>query len=419
MSYPKIKIGDFAKISGGKRLPKGEELIQIKTSHPYIRAQDIGNGKIGFNDSVYLDDNTFNKIKKYTVETNDICITIVGAYVGDVGIVPSHLSGANLTENAVKLTDLRDYDPKFLNYALLDEDSQSQMKLFAAGAAQPKLGLYKIEEIKVPNPPLRLQRKIATILSAYDDLIENNTRRIKILEEMAQALYREWFVNFRFPGHEKARMVDSPLGMIPVGWEAVTIRDISSYINRGISPKYDDESKSIVINQKCIRDGKINLELARKHLSKVPKDKFVQHGDVLINSTGVGTLGRVGQVYEELSDFTVDSHVSIVRPGNKVTIDYFGLNLIYQQDHFESLGTGSTGQTEINRESIASTDFLLPPNSLQLQFTNYVEPMRICMIGMHNKNTNLRRTRDLLLPKLISGELNVEHLDIIANEASS
>lgn len=123
-------------------------------------------------------------------------------------------------------------------------------------------------------------------------------------------------------------------------------------------------------------------------------------------------MGRVAQIYEEIPNCTVDSHVSIVRPGNKVTIDYFGLSLINQQDQFEHLGTGSTGQAELNRDSIASMDFLLPPKSLQLQFTSIVEPMRKSMTVMLNRNTNLRRTRDLLLPKLISGNLNVENMDI-------
>ena len=229
---------------------------------------------------------------------------------------------------------------------------------------------------------------------------------------MAKALYREWFVNFRFPGHENVQMVDSPLGEIPEGWEAVTVRDISCYINRGISPKYNEESESIVINQKCIRDGKLSLEPSRRHLSKFTKDKFIKFGDILINSTGVGTLGRVAQVYQELQNCTIDSHVSIVRPGNKVTIDYFGLNLLNQHEHFESLGTGSTGQAELNRDSIANTDFLLPHKSLQLEFSRIVAPMRKNMIAIQNKNSNLSCTRDLLVPKLISGEIDVHNLDI-------
>jgi hypothetical protein len=111
------------------------------------------------------------------------------------------------------LTNLRNnFDAQYLKYCLLSHEAQEAMKKFGSGAAQDKLGIYKIKEIQIPNPPAEIQRKIAAILSAYDDLIENNTRRIEILEEMARSLYREWFVNFRFPGHEQVKMVDSELG---------------------------------------------------------------------------------------------------------------------------------------------------------------------------------------------------------------
>ena len=232
------------------------------------------------------------------------------------------------------------------------------------------------------------------MLSAYDDLIEVNTRRIRLLEEMAQAVYREWFGS-----------VD--VGSLPEGWELVTIRDVSSYINRGVSPKYDDNSPSIVINQRCIRDQRLNLDLVRNHASKVAAEKYVQFGDVLVNSTGIGTLGRVAQVYEEIPDCTVDSHVTIVRPNERVSIDYFGYSLFTFQPLFDSLGTGSTGQTELGRETIANAEFILPPKELQDKFSEVVIPMRQQTNVLTAKNANLRRTRDLLLPRLVSGEIAV------------
>ena len=214
------RLADVAEVKGGKRLPANANLVTTPTKHPYIRGRDIRDGRITFEDPMYVLDEEFEKIKRYIVDCGDVCITIVGN-IGDVGIVPQSLHHASLTENAVKLVGLReDFDARFLMYALLAPDAQSQMKLSAAGAAQSKLGIYKVNEIKVPMPPLPIQRRIAGILSAYDDLIVNSQRRIKILEEMARRLYREWFVYFRFPGHEGCRLVESPLGEIPEGWEA-------------------------------------------------------------------------------------------------------------------------------------------------------------------------------------------------------
>ncbi|CAG1003662.1 hypothetical protein METP2_03488 [Methanosarcinales archaeon] len=305
-------------------------------------------------------------------------------------------------------------DPGYIFYLASSDILRKPAEKSMSGASgRQRADIASIKDLEIPTPPLPTQRKIASILSAYDDLIENNTRRIKILEEMAQALYREWFVNFRFPGHEKVKMVESELGMVPKGWEEVTIRDVSSYINRGISPKYDDLSRQIVINQKCIRDGRFNLNLVRRHSTKVPVEKFVKFGDVLINSTGIGTLGRVAQICQEISDCTVDSHVSIVRPNDRVSHEYFGSYLATLEPHFDSQGIGSTGQTELGRETIAKTIFLLPPKGLQDRFAEIVSPMRKNVVKMFIKNINLRRTRDLLLPKLISGEVDVEKIDVL------
>jgi type I restriction enzyme S subunit len=299
-------------------------------------------------------------------------------------------------------------DTKYIRYCI--ELKLGALLKLSGGATFPNLTGNDLSTFSIPYPPYR--HKIAAILSAYDDLIENNTRRIKILEEMAQALYREWFVKFRFPGHEKVKMVESEIGMVPEGWEVVIIRDVSSYINRGVSPKYDDQSPKIVINQKCIRDGKLNLNLVRRHASKIPVEKSIKFGDVLINSTGIGTLGRIAQVYQEISDCTVDSHVTILRANDRVSIDYFGSYLSTLEPHFDSQGIGSTGQTELGRETIAKTSFLLPLRSIQDRFSEIISPMNKSIVKMFTKNSNLRRTRDLLLPKLISGEVDVEKLDI-------
>ena len=140
--------------------------------------------------------------------------------------------------------------------------------------------------MRFPAPELRTQKRIADILSAYDDLIENNRRRIQLLEQSARLLYKEWFIRLRFPGHEHVKIKDG----VPEGWTQKTINELISYLNRGITPKYDDDSTGIVINQKCVRERLINLDLARRQAKEVPKEKLVIFGDVLVNSTGEGTL---------------------------------------------------------------------------------------------------------------------------------
>jgi type I restriction enzyme, S subunit len=272
----------------------------------------------------------------------------------------------------------------------------------------------RLQKLLVAVPPRQTQDAIVRVLCTYDDLIENNTRRIKILEEMAQMIYREWFVNFHFLGHEKVRMVKSELGPIPEGWSIRSLREMTSCISRGISPTYDESAAGWVINQKCIRDHRLNLGPARKQSKPVPPEKALRKGDILINSTGVGTLGRVAQVHRELVNFTVDSHVSIVRPTRNA--DYLGEVALQLESSFEAMGVGSTGQTELGRERIAGTTFVCPPDSLQALYADHAQGIHQLSLCLLQKIENLRTTRDLLLPKLISGELSVEAADEHAAE---
>lgn len=262
--------------------------------------------------------------------------------------------------------------------------------------------------LEVPLPPLRVQRRIAGVLSTYDELIENSQRRIRILETMARALYREWFVHFRFPGHESHPLVPSSLGEIPQGWEVKKLGELSALINRGIPPSYDEDGCSCVINQKCIRDQRLNLELVRRQSKVVPPEKLVHFGDVLINSTGIGTLGRVAQVYETVENYTVDTHVTIVRPVQMIDRDFFGCAMLARQSSFEHLGVGATGQTELGRTAIANIEMVIPPEHMQQRFGEAVRGIRMSAAIYLKQVQNLRRTRDLLLPRLLSGQIKVE-----------
>ncbi|MBK8131421.1 MAG: restriction endonuclease subunit S [Gammaproteobacteria bacterium] len=303
------------------------------------------------------------------------------------------------------LVDEEKCDPRYFFYAL--KGRRDLLLKVASGGAQRNLSGKLIKEFQLPVPPFPDQQRIAGILSAYDELIENSQRRIKILETMARALYREWFVHFRFPGHENHPRVASTLGDIPKGWEVKKLGDISSYINRGITPRYDEEGDSFVINQKCVRDRRLSLEPARRQSKAIPSEKQVCFGDVLINSTGVGTLGRVAQVYENLENCTVDTHVTIARAARNTDLDFYGCCLLSHQDTFERLGIGATGQTELGRASISEIELVAPPTDVQRQFGKAVKGMRSAAVTYSKQIQNLRRTRDLLLPRLLSGQIEV------------
>jgi len=305
-------------------------------------------------------------------------------------------------------------ETEFLYYWLKANSHEILGRADEAGHGTKRIQTDRLLSLPIRIPSSLVQRRIAGILSAYDDLIENSQRRIKILEEMARSLYREWFVHFRFPDHEKAKMVPSSLGPIPQGWEVKKLGDLTAFLSRGLSPSYDDEGDSIVINQKCIRDQRLSLDQARRQTKPIPSDKLVRFGDVLINSTGVGTLGRVAQVHEDVALCTVDSHVSIVRPNSDTDIDFFGCALLHKQEAFERLGVGATGQTELGRTAIGEVEIPVPPVSLQKRFGAHIRPTRTAAFTLTKQCQTLRRTRDLLLPRLLSGQINLKSMKVVA-----
>jgi type I restriction enzyme S subunit len=301
----------------------------------------------------------------------------------------------------------REVHPKFYAYCFRTPLIRQGLTAQGGGTNINNLNQDILNALEVPLPPLPVQQRIANILSAYDELIENGQRRIRILEDMARALYREWFVNFRFPGHENIKLVDSTLGKIPKGWKVKKLGEVTLYLNRGISPIYDENGSSTVINQKCIRDQRLSLEPARRQTKPIPTDKQVRFGDVLINSTGVGTLGRVAQVYQELGEYTVDTHVTLARQNTEVDLDFFGLTLLSHQETFDRLGVGATGQTELSRTSIANVELVVPPLAIQASYGEIARPMRKAAITLTTQIQNLRQTRDLLLPRLLSGQVEL------------
>jgi type I restriction enzyme S subunit len=368
-----------------------------------IRTTNVRNGFIDTDNVRYVTEETYKRWTRRLVPKRGDVILTREAPLGGAGKVRSddHIFlGQRLYHFR---PDPNKLDADFLLYALMAPDLQGQIRALGSGATVEHMRLGDIPSLEIEAPALSVQRQIGSILSAYDELIENNQRRIKILEEVVRSLYREWFILFRFPGHDKVKMVSSPLGPIPQGWEVKKLADLTAFLSRGISPKYDEDGDSIVINQKCIRDQRLSLEPARRQTKSIPADKRVRCGDVLINSTGVGTLGRVAQVYEDMEQCTVDSHVTLVRPNSDTDVDFFGCTLLLKQETFERSGIGATGQTELSRMAVGEVKIPVPPDLLQRRFGALAHPMRTATSTLSKQTENLRRTRDLLLPRLLSG----------------
>lgn len=216
------------------------------------------------------------------------------------------------------------------------------------------------------------------------------------LQQQAAAIFRSWFVDCAPFG-----------GKTPDEWENVTLEDITALVSRGITPKYADDTDQIVINQKCIRNHMIDLSLARTHTPKVINEKWLRFGDLLVNSTGDGTLGRAAQVWFQPKNLTVDSHVTIARPAKENLIFYIGLWGILHEKEIESLHIGSTGQTELPRDRVKAMELLLPDNDTLDRFNALITPMATAIVANQEENNRLAALRDAILPKLMSGKIDV------------
>jgi type I restriction enzyme S subunit len=304
-------------------------------------------------------------------------------------------------------------DSGFLYYLFNTRSVRSQIRSSASGAKVRHTSPSRIGEVTVFIPCVTIQRKIASILFAYDDLIENNTRRIAILETMAQAIYREWFVEFRFPGHKTVKLVDSPVGKIPAGWTIAPVQNFLNHSTSGLSPSEYPEEEFAHYSIPNYDTGRLpQLEKGETILS----NKFpVPDGCVLLSKLNP----RIPRIWLPILNpqyrAIASTEFLVMAPIPPITRE-FAYSLCHSDEFYGRFCSLSSG-TSTSHQRVKPTDFVkmeavIPPNSLLEQFSVHVTP--ILRLG-HNRrlqNANLRKTRDLLLPKLLAGELDVKDLDI-------
>lgn len=405
MNFRSYEIKDICKIKSGKRLPKGTDFSEKPTKHKYIRARDIKNGKIDGSDLGYISEETQKKIERYIVNTNDIIITIAGT-IGEVALVSKKFDGVNLTENAVRLTEFsKDVCPEFLAYILKSPERKEYMEQVAGGSAQPKLGIYKIEAIKVDLPDVQIQHKIADILSAYDNLIENNQKQIKLLEEAAQRLYKEWFVDLRFPGHENTKIVDG----VPEGWQYEKLGDLVKTTSGG-TPSRRKSEYYVNGNIRWIKTKELNDRFIFETEEHITEDavknssaKVLPEGALIVAMYGA-TIGKIGITAAEMA--CNQACCAFISFDDMISKEYLYCWLMDNREYLVSQGKGAA-QSNLSQEMIRNFSLLCPDKKVIKKFTEIVTTILENKRVLENKILMLSKARDNLLPKLMSGEVEV------------
>ncbi len=380
---------------------------------PVVMPKDLVNGGISDEGIARIGDANVERLSQHKLKLGDI----VYGRRGDIGrraLITEREAGWLCGTGCLRISLGNDIlNPQYLYYYLGQPRVVSWIANQAVGATLPNLNTSIIRSIEVTYPPLPIQRKIAAILSAYDDLIENNTRRIALLEAMAQALYREWFVHFRFPGHQSVPLVNSPLGPIPEGWQVVKLGDVVTLERKAIDPsRYPDEIFAHY-SIPAFDDGKMVVCEAGE---AIKSSKYLLPEDCVLVSKINPRIPRVWMPrlsHAERGVASTEFLVLLARPG--FTRDYI-FSLCSASDFLKdmagrAMGT-STSHQRIKPDDFLSLPTLRPEESVIEVFTGSVSPMFAQDNLLRERNANLRRQRDLLLPKLVSGEMDVSEVEI-------
>lgn len=361
------------------------------------------NFRISYGDS-RLHDTLKKKVppERY-VKPDDILINSTGAgTAGRIAQIEDVSSATTIDGHMTLIRSNGKVTQKFLGYALKAHQWEV-LQLDEGSTGQTELNRDRLLDEIMINYPVSFdeQNAIVCTLESIDRKLIVNEQLNDNLMQQAVTIFKSWFVEY------------SPFdGIEPKEWETVNLEKITSLISRGIAPKYSDNSDQIVINQKCIRNHMIDLSQARTHTPKVINEKWLRFGDLLINSTGDGTLGRAAQVWFQPQNITVDSHVTVVRPAKENLIFYIGLWGVLHEREIESLHTGSTGQTELPKERVKALELHLPDNGTLDRFNTLIAPMAAAIVSKQNENNKLATLRDALLPKLMSGEIDVSAVQL-------
>ena len=375
MSWEKVKLGEISFcIQPG---PFGSQLHNSDYAHegtPIIMPKDMVDGHIRHTGLIRVPEEHVARLQRHQVCAGNLMVARKGDVRKCVYITENEngwLTGSDCLKVALNENVCF---PKYIYYQLRSPYIGRWLEQISIGATMPSINTGLLSGIEMYLPSLEIQRRIADILSAYDDLIENN------------------------------RIMDG----VPDGWEKSTVASVSSVLRRGISPRYNENGKSIVINQKCIRQTVVTFDESRRQEKPYPEDLNLQDSDTVICSTGAGTLGRVGQIFGDYSDTTFDSHVTLIRAKEGFEKQYLFQSLKARQTYLMGMGKGSTNQLELSRGTIQDLDIHIPSKKVLNQFEQVAQPMHDKISVISKSILQLQTVRDRLLPKLMSGEIELK-----------
>lgn len=404
MKWEKVKLGDLYTVHNG--LSKGKKFFG--TGFPFLSFSIVFNKWFipeQLYDLVEVDEKERNS---YSIKKGDVFITRTSETMEELGMSTVALKDyPNATYNGFTkrlrpITEL--LEPRFIGYYLRTPEFRGKFMAFSAMTTRASLTNDDLLSLEVPVPPLPVQQRIASILSTYDDLIENNQKQIKLLEEAAQRLYKEWFVDLRFPGHEGVKVVDG----VPEGWKIKKIEELADTMSGGTPTRSHEEYYSsgeiLWLKTKELNDGFIfdTEEKITEAGLKNSSAKLFEKGCIILAMYGA-TIGRLG-----ISSVTMccNQACCVLKIKEIFLFEYVYLWLVNNREMLISRGRGSA-QSNLSQELIKQIEVRIPSDGVLIKFSNVVDKLLKNKEILEKQISSLREARDRLLPKLMSGEIEV------------
>ena len=372
-----------------------------ETGVTFVRGGDISNGSIDEGNLRTITQEISRAYARTVLRGGEVIMSLVGN-PGAVAVVPSSLAGANLARQVGLIALRPEVHASYLKYYLMSPLGRAELFKRTQGAVQQVINLADVKRVKVLLPSSRLQERIANVLSAYDDLIENNRRRIALLEEAARLLYLKWFVRFRFPGHEHVKMIDG----LPEGWERRRLGDLTrtnrdSYKAKELPEKLNYIDISSVSHGRILSKNSISSSEAPGRARRKTRDGDVIWSNVRPNLRAYALVLKPGPNDVFSTGFTVLSATRV-----PFTWLYLVVTSNKFVSHLVNHATG-VGYPAVRPEDFEQAEVDLPPESLLNLFHEMTKSNFRLISGLIEQNQNLAEARDLLLPRLMNGEISV------------